>query len=407
MTRAFRLNLTALSLLALVCGAFLIYNTMTFSVVQRRRLIGTLRALGVTRAQIFALVLGEALAVALLGTAAGLGAGVLLGRGLVRLVTQTINDLYFVVSVRELAIPACDAARGRRSSASGPRSWRRWCRRSRPPRRRRGRCSLRSTLEARLRRPLPRATAPGGSACSPPAARCWRSRRNLAVSFAGLFAVILGCALLCPRSPPSCSCGSLRRPLGAALRRARPDGGRRGRRLALAHGGGHRRPGDRGLGDGRHRGDGRQLPADGRPLAGDVAAVGRLRLGAQPGRGVQRARTSIRRWRSGRRRCRASRGAIRSAGSRSPRPSGPVRLVAIGAGDREHRAAPSSSRRGDPPTAWPAFQEGDAVLVSEPFASPHRPGDRLDGAPADRAGGPRLPGDGRLSTTTPRTREWC
>ena len=43
MTRAFRLNLTALSLLALVCGMFLIYNTMTFAVVQRRALFGTLR----------------------------------------------------------------------------------------------------------------------------------------------------------------------------------------------------------------------------------------------------------------------------------------------------------------------------------------------------------------------------
>ncbi len=48
MTRAFAINLTALSLLALVVGMFLIYNTMTFSVVQRRELIGTLRALGVT-----------------------------------------------------------------------------------------------------------------------------------------------------------------------------------------------------------------------------------------------------------------------------------------------------------------------------------------------------------------------
>src|SRR5436305_14223048 len=47
MTRAFRLNLTALSLLALVCGAFLIYNTMTFSVVPRPQWIGKLRALGV------------------------------------------------------------------------------------------------------------------------------------------------------------------------------------------------------------------------------------------------------------------------------------------------------------------------------------------------------------------------
>jgi putative ABC transport system permease protein len=36
MTAAFRTNLTALSLLALVVGMFLIYNSMTFSVVQRR-----------------------------------------------------------------------------------------------------------------------------------------------------------------------------------------------------------------------------------------------------------------------------------------------------------------------------------------------------------------------------------
>jgi hypothetical protein len=46
MVRAFDLNLTALSLLGLLFGVFLIYNTMTFSVVQRRRLFGTLRALG-------------------------------------------------------------------------------------------------------------------------------------------------------------------------------------------------------------------------------------------------------------------------------------------------------------------------------------------------------------------------
>ena len=49
MTRAFSLNLSALSLLALVVGTFLVYNTMTFSVLQRRQLVGTLRALGVTR----------------------------------------------------------------------------------------------------------------------------------------------------------------------------------------------------------------------------------------------------------------------------------------------------------------------------------------------------------------------
>src|SRR5262249_21827190 len=94
MTAAFELNLTALSLLALIVGMFLIYNTITFSVVQRRTLIGTLRCLGVTRRQVFALVLAEALVVGLLGALLGLALGVALGRGLVALVTRTINDLY-------------------------------------------------------------------------------------------------------------------------------------------------------------------------------------------------------------------------------------------------------------------------------------------------------------------------
>jgi putative ABC transport system permease protein len=112
MTRAFRTNLTALSLLALVVGMFLIYNTMTFSVVQRRGLLGRLRALGVTRGELFALVLGEAALLGAVGTAAGLLLGILLGRGLVGLVTQTLNDLYFVVSVRRLSLEPLTLAKG-------------------------------------------------------------------------------------------------------------------------------------------------------------------------------------------------------------------------------------------------------------------------------------------------------
>ncbi len=112
MTAAFRTNLTALSLLALVVGMFLIYNSMTFSVVQRRPLFGTLRCLGVTRGEIGALVLSEAVLVGALGSLLGLGLGVLLGQGAVRAVTQTINDLYFVVTVRGIAIPAASLAKG-------------------------------------------------------------------------------------------------------------------------------------------------------------------------------------------------------------------------------------------------------------------------------------------------------
>ncbi|RLT44428.1 MAG: ABC transporter permease, partial [Chloroflexi bacterium] len=60
MTAAFSLNLTALSLLALLVGMFLIYNTVTFSVVQRRPVIGSLRALGMTQREIFGMILLEA-----------------------------------------------------------------------------------------------------------------------------------------------------------------------------------------------------------------------------------------------------------------------------------------------------------------------------------------------------------
>jgi putative ABC transport system permease protein len=99
MTEAFELNLQALSLLALVVGVFLIYNTVTFSVVQRRHVLGVLRSLGTTRRQIFVLILGEAALLGLVGTIMGLGLGVIFGRAAVALVAQTISDLYFVVNV--------------------------------------------------------------------------------------------------------------------------------------------------------------------------------------------------------------------------------------------------------------------------------------------------------------------
>ena len=104
LTRAFDLNLMALSMLALVVGMFLIYNTMTFSVLQRRALIGVLRAIGVTRRQVFALIMGEAAVIGLIGSVLGATLGVFLGRALVQIVTRTINDLFFVVTVRELTV---------------------------------------------------------------------------------------------------------------------------------------------------------------------------------------------------------------------------------------------------------------------------------------------------------------
>jgi putative ABC transport system permease protein len=104
MTRAFELNLQALSLLALLVGMFLIYNTMTFSVVQRLPLIGRLRALGVTKSEVLSMIVKEAVLIGLIGTILGITAGIGLAQFLLGLVTQSINDLYFVLSVQELTI---------------------------------------------------------------------------------------------------------------------------------------------------------------------------------------------------------------------------------------------------------------------------------------------------------------
>ena len=100
MTRAFRTNLTALSLLALVVGMFLIYATMSFAVVQRRPVIGMLRALGVQPREVLVSVVLEACGIALVGTVAGLVLGRLLAAGLVGMVLQTVGNFYFSSEVR-------------------------------------------------------------------------------------------------------------------------------------------------------------------------------------------------------------------------------------------------------------------------------------------------------------------
>ena len=55
MTQAFTTNLRAMSLLALLVGVFLIYSAVSFAVLQRRRTLAVLRALGATRAELLRL----------------------------------------------------------------------------------------------------------------------------------------------------------------------------------------------------------------------------------------------------------------------------------------------------------------------------------------------------------------
>jgi putative ABC transport system permease protein len=197
MTRAFRLNLTALSLLALIVGMFLIYNAMTFAVVQRRTQIGILRALGATRGEIARAILGEAAALGLCGTALGVGLGIVLGSGLVRLVTTTINDLYFLLTVNELNISPISLAKGAGlgigatlSAALVPALEAA----NASPRLALGR----STLEERWRRGARRAGFAGALLIATGIATIGLTERSLAASFIGVFALIVGSALIAP-----------------------------------------------------------------------------------------------------------------------------------------------------------------------------------------------------------------
>jgi putative ABC transport system permease protein len=99
MTRAFRTNLKALGLLALVVGMFLVYSTISFTVVQRRAAIGLLRALGAERREVVAGFLAEGAALGIIGTMLGLALGHALAAGLLGLVLQTIGDLSFTATL--------------------------------------------------------------------------------------------------------------------------------------------------------------------------------------------------------------------------------------------------------------------------------------------------------------------
>ena len=94
MTAAFRLNLTVLSLIALLVGMYLIAQTLDATVSRRRGEIATLRSLGIRPVEIYRFWLSEA---ALYGIAAGvlgLLAGTLMATFTVDAVTGTVRALY-------------------------------------------------------------------------------------------------------------------------------------------------------------------------------------------------------------------------------------------------------------------------------------------------------------------------
>ncbi len=94
MLAAFRWNLRVLSYIAVLVGAFLIYNTISVSVVRRRAQIGTVRALGASRNAVLFAFLIEAAIFGMVGSILALPLGRLMATGAVRLLSTTVDALY-------------------------------------------------------------------------------------------------------------------------------------------------------------------------------------------------------------------------------------------------------------------------------------------------------------------------
>ncbi len=197
MSDAFMVNLNAMSLLALLVGLFLIYNSASFSVLQRRPLLGILRALGVTRRQAFLLIITEAAVLGAFASVLGIGAGIWLGEKLLFFVTQSINDLYFRVAVTDVTIGSITIAKGLGAgivaalvAAAIPA----FEAASSPPRL----AMTRSTLEGSAGELVPRIALAGAVVLVAAAVTLSVSEQSLAAGLAAVFLLIFGFALLIP-----------------------------------------------------------------------------------------------------------------------------------------------------------------------------------------------------------------
>lgn len=95
LSRAYRVNLTVLALIALFTGAFLVFSVLALSVAKRAQQFALLGVLGLGARARLALVLWEALALGLVGSAAGVALGTALAALALRLLGGDLGGGYF------------------------------------------------------------------------------------------------------------------------------------------------------------------------------------------------------------------------------------------------------------------------------------------------------------------------
>jgi putative ABC transport system permease protein len=95
LSRAYRINLTVLALVALFTGAFLVFSVLSLSVAKRAQQLALLGVLGLGGATRLQLVLCESLLLGLLGSAAGVALGTALAALALRLLGGDLGGGYF------------------------------------------------------------------------------------------------------------------------------------------------------------------------------------------------------------------------------------------------------------------------------------------------------------------------
>ena len=95
LSRAYRVNLTVLALVALFTGAFLVFSVLALSVAKRAQQFALLAVLGLSAKARMALVLWESLALGLVGSCAGLALGTALAMLALRLLGGDLGGGYF------------------------------------------------------------------------------------------------------------------------------------------------------------------------------------------------------------------------------------------------------------------------------------------------------------------------
>jgi len=94
-SRAYRVNLSVLALVALFTGAFLVFSSQALSVMRRRGQFALLRVLGLERRQLLRQVLLEGFSLGVIGAALGIAGGYAIAAAILRLFGGDLGAGYF------------------------------------------------------------------------------------------------------------------------------------------------------------------------------------------------------------------------------------------------------------------------------------------------------------------------